>query len=75
MTQKRRETIAEMRDYLRSAVRILNQVKEEEYTAFSHLSDGAQMGERGTQMEYNIDTIEELICDIEDHIELSYEIR
>lgn len=75
MTDKRRILMGQAREEARSALRMFKQVFEEESTAFSHLSEGAQANAKGQQMESNIETLEEIIGVIEDYIEISYQVR
>lgn len=69
MNKQRRKEIAKALDTLADALAILQQVKEDEETAFESLPESLQASEKGELMETAISNLDEGISVIEDAIE------
>lgn len=61
MNKQRRNRIAEALELISQARDILEEVKDEEQESYENLPESLQYGERGEQMQENVDSLEEFI--------------
>ena len=66
MNNARRKSVAEALELIEKARNILEEVKDEEQEAYDNLPESLQYGERGEQMQENVDTIEEYLSYLEE---------
>lgn len=65
MNKQRRNRIAEALELISQARGILEEVKDEEQESYENLPESLQYGERGEQMQENVDSLEEFIGTLE----------
>ena len=61
MNKQRRNRIAEALELISQARDILEEVKDEEQESYENLPESLQYGERGEQMQENVDSLEEFM--------------
>lgn len=66
MNNMRRKNVMEALELIEKARNILEEVKDEEQAAYNNLPESLQYGERGEQMQENVDTIEEYLSYLEE---------
>lgn len=66
MNKQRRNRIAEALELISQARGILEEVKDEEQESYENLPESLQYGERGEQMQENVDSLEEFIGYLEE---------
>ena len=66
MNKQRRNRIAEALELISQARGILEEVKDEEQESYENLPESLQHGERGEQMQENVDSLEEFIGYLEE---------
>ena len=66
MNKQRRNRIAEALELISQARDILEEVKDEEQGSYENLPESLQYGERGEQMQENVDSLEEFIGYLEE---------
>ena len=66
MNKQRRNRIAEALELISQARGILEEVKDEEQESYENLPVSLQYGERGEQMQENVDSLEEFIGYLEE---------
>lgn len=66
MNNMRRKNVMEALELIEKARNILEEVKDEEQEAYNNLPESLQYGERGEQMQENVDAIEEYLSYLEE---------
>lgn len=66
MNNMRRKNVMEALELIEKARNILEEVKDEEQAAYNNLPESLQYGERGEQMQENVDAIEEYLSYLEE---------
>lgn len=66
MNNIRRKSVKEALNLIEKAREILEEVKDEEQEAYDNLPESLQCGERGEQMQENIDNIEDYLSYMEE---------
>lgn len=66
MNNMRRKNVMEALELIEKARNILEEVKDEEQVAYNNLPESLQYGERGEQMQENVDAIEEYLSYLEE---------
>jgi hypothetical protein len=66
MNKQRRNRIAEALELISQARGILEEVKDEEQESYENLPESLQYGERGEQMQENVDSLEKFIGYLEE---------
>lgn len=68
MNKQRRNRIAEALELISQARDILEEVKDEEQESYENLPESLQYGERGEQMQENVDSLEEFMQHIQENV-------
>lgn len=66
MNKQRRKELEKAHELISEAMEIIEEVKEEEYSAFENLPDSLQQSERGERMYGYYETMDELSSELED---------
>ena len=66
MNKQRRKSLEKAHELISEAMEIIEEVKEEEYSAFENLPDSLQQSERGERMYRYYETMDELSSELED---------
>ena len=72
MDKERRERISEAVGLIHQAREILEEVLDEEQKCYESLPEGMQNGEKGEQMQENMEIIEDVLGCLEDVDDLEY---
>lgn len=69
MNKERRDQLREAIRYIESAKYIITDVKEQEERAYDNLPEGLQYSDRGSNIEENVDSMDDIIEEIENIID------
>lgn len=74
MNKQRRSALAKVADDINSAMMKLEDIKNDEQDAFDNLPESIQDSERGSQMEENIENMEDGISYLQDALDSISEV-